>query len=32
MLNEELEKITPLNRAHPDVLQVRSGIYAAAGR
>jgi hypothetical protein len=29
--NEELERITPLNRAHPDVLQVRWRIYAAAG-
>ncbi|EEF63369.1 hypothetical protein [Pedosphaera parvula] len=28
--NEELEKITAALRAHPDVLQVRWGIYAAA--
>jgi tetratricopeptide (TPR) repeat protein len=30
--NEELEKITPQNRAHPDVLEVRWEIYAKAGR
>lgn len=28
--NEELEKITPKFRAHPDVLNVRYAIYAAA--
>jgi tetratricopeptide (TPR) repeat protein len=28
--NAELEKITPQLRAHPDVLQVRRAIYAAA--
>jgi len=30
--NEELEKITPSRRAHPDVLQVRYEIYAKAKR
>lgn len=30
--NEELENITPLNRAHPDVLQIRVKIYSAAGK
>jgi tetratricopeptide (TPR) repeat protein len=30
--NEELEKITPQLRAHPDVLEVRWEIYAAAKR
>ena len=30
--NEELENITPLNRAHADVLQVRVKIYSAAGK
>jgi tetratricopeptide (TPR) repeat protein len=28
----ELEKIAPANRAHPDVLQVRWGVYAKAGK
>jgi predicted Zn-dependent protease len=28
--NEELEKITPTKRAHPDVLRVRYEVYAAA--
>jgi len=30
--NEELEKITPQLRAHPDVLEVRLEIYAKAGK
>ena len=30
--NEELEKITPTMRSHPDVLAVRYGIYAKANR
>ena len=30
--NEELEKISPQNRAHPDVLEVRWQVYAAAKR
>jgi tetratricopeptide (TPR) repeat protein len=30
--NEELEKITPELRAHPEVLKVRWGVYAAAKR
>jgi len=30
--NEELEKITPQLRAHPDVLKLRWAIYAAAGK
>jgi uncharacterized protein HemY len=30
--DEELEKITPQNRAHPDVLEVRWEIYAKAGK
>ena len=30
--NEELEKITPTLRAHPDVLEVRWQIYAKAGK
>src|SRR5687767_2583419 len=29
---DELEKIAPLNRAHPDVLEVRWEIYTLAGR
>ena len=28
--NEDIERITPTNKAHPDVLQVRCKIYAAA--
>lgn len=28
--NEELERITPTMRAHPDVLRVRHDVYAAA--
>ncbi len=30
--NDELEEITPLMRAHPDVLEVRWAVYAAAKR
>ena len=30
--NNELEEIEPLNRAHPDVLEVRWQIYRRAGR
>jgi len=30
--NNELEQIAPLNRAHPDVLEVRSKIYRVAKR
>lgn len=30
--NEELERIAPIMRAHPDVLEVRCEIYAAAKR
>ncbi|MCI0351424.1 MAG: hypothetical protein L0Z53_18530 [Acidobacteriales bacterium] len=30
--NEELEKITPTLRAHPDILELRCRIYAAAKR
>ena len=30
--NEELEKIAPGLRAHPDVLEVRYEIYAKAGK
>ena len=30
--NEELENITPLFRAHPDVLSLRWAIYAKAGK
>lgn len=30
--NEELEKITPALRAHPDVLEVRWDVYAKAGQ
>jgi tetratricopeptide (TPR) repeat protein len=30
--NAELEKIAPANRAHPDVLQVRWGVFAKAGK
>lgn len=30
--NEELEKIAPALRAHPDVLEVRWQVYAKAGK
>lgn len=30
--NNELEEITPLNRAHPNVLEMRCRIYEAAGK
>ena len=30
--NEEIERITPTSKAHPDVLQVRCKIYCAAGK
>jgi tetratricopeptide (TPR) repeat protein len=30
--NADLEKIAPANRAHPDVLQIRWGVFAKAGK
>ena len=30
--NAELDKITPLHRAHPDVLEVRYNVFAAGGK
>ena len=30
--NDELENITPLFRAHPEVLEVRHNIFALAGK